>query len=170
MITKGIIEFLTISKELCAFLELSEHESKRAFIDKLQKLLSLLYLKALLLDSNSDVEGYCEQFVTEEQWNYVQQNIQSTLGEHDVYIEISSPEYKQTEKEAIPISEALTDVYQDMSEFIERMRTDNDEMREIALYECVLHFNMYWGPRALSIMQEFHSLLFTPESTIDTEE
>ncbi|HON52822.1 MAG TPA: DUF5063 domain-containing protein [Bacteroidales bacterium] len=170
MITKGILEFITISKELCAFLELSEYESKRIFIDKTQKLLSLLYLKALVLNSHDDVDGYCEQFVTEEQWNYIQQSIQTTLGDHDVYIEVTSVENKQSEKDTMPLSEALADVYQDIREFIDRMRTDNDEMREVAVYECLQNFGMYWGPRVLSIMQEFHVLLYSVDSEIDNEE
>lgn len=170
MITKGILEFLTVSKEFCAFLEQQEHESKRFFIDKTQKLLSLLYLKALLLESQTEVDGYCEQFVTEEQWNYIHETIETILGEHDVFIEVHNPESTQDEQDTMPISEALTDIYQDIREWTDRMRTDNDETREVALYECMLQFSMYWGPRALAVMQEFHSLLYASNSTIDSEE
>lgn len=170
MLTKSIIEFITISKEFCAYLEISEHESQRVFVEKTQKLLSLLYLKALLLESNNEVEGYCEQYVTEEQWEFVHQNIETTLGELDVYIEVVSPEYSNDEKDTMPISEALTDIYQDIREFTDRMRTDNDEIREVAVYECMLQFSLYWGPRALSVMQEFHTLMFSPNSKLDSNE
>ena len=47
--SKNIIEFVTVSAEYCAFIERVPELEKEGFLDKITKILPLLYLKATLL-------------------------------------------------------------------------------------------------------------------------
>ena len=47
--SKNIIEFVTVSAEYCAFIERVPELEKEEFLDKIIKILPLLYLKATLL-------------------------------------------------------------------------------------------------------------------------
>lgn len=167
---KGVLDFLTVAAEFCAFVESANDTTKRDFIDTSQKILSLLYLKAMLLPVNTDIEGYCEQYVTEDDWNFIQNLIQEKLGSHEAFIEIIEPDnYSDSAATQISISECFADMYQDIRNFIEQYKIGNDETHDVAIYECSLHFKMYWGPKALGVMSEFHNLLFAADSTIDEE-
>ena len=168
---KGTLEFLTIATEFCAFIEKAEHFSKKDFIEKSQKIISLLYLKAILLEPNSEIDGYCEQIVTEDDWNFIKDAIELKLGSHEGFVDVMEPDnYENSESIQVSISECFADIYQDLREFVERFNDTNDETQELAIFECSLNFKMYWGPRAIAILKEFHSLLFATNSTIEEEE
>lgn len=167
MITKHVIEFTTVAQEFCNYLEIAEHESSHRYINTLHKLLSLLYVKAQFVEYNEDTDGYCEQFVHEVQWRHIQQLAENILQEHDVFIEIHTEEYSASEADTMPLSEALADVYQDVKEYTQRIQIENDEPRSIAIYECMHNFRFYWGQRVLSILQEFHNLLYSLNSTLE---
>ena len=168
---KGVLEFLTVAAEFCAFVEKAEQISKRDFIEKSQKILSLIYLKASLLKQETEIEGYCDQYVTEDDWNFVKDAITAKLGSHETFLEIIEPDnYSNSETVSVSISECFADMYQDLRDFIERYKDGNDEAREIAIFECILQFKMYWGARLLAVLTEFHSLLYASNSSIEHED
>ena len=47
--SKNVIEFATVANEYCSFIENVDQFERKNFITKLQKLLPLLYLKAVLI-------------------------------------------------------------------------------------------------------------------------
>ena len=47
--SRNVIDFLTVAAEYCSFLESCDKESDKNFIDKITKILPLLYLKVSLL-------------------------------------------------------------------------------------------------------------------------
>ena len=54
--SKNIIEFVTVSAEYCAFIERTPELEKEEFVDKIIKILPLLYLKATLLSPEEPEE------------------------------------------------------------------------------------------------------------------
>ena len=78
--SKNIIEFVTVSAEYCAFIERVPELEKEEFLDKIIKILPLLYLKATLLTPEEPEEdGFSEKFVTENMYESVRENIESLL-------------------------------------------------------------------------------------------
>ena len=73
--TKEVIEFVAVSKEFCDFVETAPQMTREAFVERLQKFIPLIYLKGSLLP-RSDEEGneLIEDFVTEENYNYLYGN------------------------------------------------------------------------------------------------
>ena len=59
------------------------------------------------------------------------------------------------------VSEDLSDIYQDLKNFItvfERGVTDN--MND-ALYLCIENFKSYWGQKLVNVLRALHSLKYT---------
>ena len=70
--SKNIIEFVTVSAEYCAFIERVPELEKEGFLDKITKILPLLYLKATLLTPEEPEEdGFSEKFVTESMYESI---------------------------------------------------------------------------------------------------
>ena len=121
--SKNTIEFVTVGVEFCALMEKVQESEKCEFIDTTVKILPLLYLKAILLpDSNEENEEYdinIEHFVTEEIYEYIRNSIEQILGEQDSYLEVFHADMQYSESPIIAyISEDLTDIYQDIKDFI----------------------------------------------------
>ena len=118
--SKNIIEFVTVSAEYCVFIERVPELEKEEFLDKITKILPLLYLKATLLTPEEPEEdGFFEKFVTENMYESVRENIESLLGEDDSYLEVFQNDMKYSETPIIAnVSEALADIYQDLKDFI----------------------------------------------------
>nr|MBD3622482.1 DUF5063 domain-containing protein [Sunxiuqinia sp.] len=91
--SKNVIEFVTVANEYCSFLEAARTLTPRAFLDKVQKMLPLLYLKISVLP---EVESYeemgLEKFVSEVDYNFLQQKVMNLLGEHDDFQEVFDAE------------------------------------------------------------------------------
>lgn len=162
-----ILELLTICAEYCAFIEKEEHESTTHFIDKSHKILTLLYLKTSLMPNSSVEEGYCEHFVGEDDWEFIKQNTQKTLGQFDNMVSVREPDSSENEMIDLPISECFADVYQDVRNFIEQYKDANMQTRELALFEFCFNFKLYWGARILAVINEFHTLLYAANSPLD---
>jgi len=109
--SRNVIEFVTVAGEYCNFLEKIKNTGTRDFLEKIQKLLPLLYLKVSLvpkLEPEFDEEP--EKFVSELDYNMIQQKIAGLLGEHDDYQEVFDAGMQFSESAlTASISEDLTD-------------------------------------------------------------
>ncbi len=171
MTNTGILDFLTISTEFCALVEQAEKQKKKDFVNTLHKLMSLLYVRATLLPATDDVDGYCETYVTEEDWDFVQNSVATKLGELDTFLSIVEPDnYDNGQEVSVSISECVADIYQDIRDFIERYRNGNDETQFVAIYECDLNFKLYWGPRLLAALEELHGIVYSSSTELEDEE
>ncbi len=168
---KNIIELVAIVVEFCSTLELTSSMTKKAFVEKTHKLLSLLYMKTTILANDFDAEDNCEKFVTEKDWEYIRQHVEAKLGSHDNRIEIIEPDnFTSGESVETYISECFADIYQDARNFAELCKDTSDDGLNAAASEFLMNYKLYWGTRALAIISEFHNLLYASDSTIDKEE
>ena len=167
---KSIVELLAVVVEFCSTLERANNMSKKAFIEKMQKLLPLLYLKAAILSKTLEIDDYCEKFVTENDWEQIRQIVESVLGEHDSQIEIVEPDsFTSGDRVNTCLSECFADIYQDARNYAEQCKDTTDEVLEAATSEFVLNYKLYWGTRAIAILSEFHNFLFASDTTIDKD-
>lgn len=169
---KNILEFATVAVEYCAFVTKAADFSKMEFIDKSQKMLSLLYLKASMLPdaSEDDLDGYLEQFVTELEWQSVQDAVSAVIGRHDTYFDATDPQNSLTgETYTACLSECYADIYQDIKNFTSRYRLGEEEIMQLAVADCVVSFRNLWGSRLLSVLSELHLLRYCGEDLSDDE-
>ncbi len=169
---KNVLEFATVALEYCGLVSEASTFTKSEFFDKSQKMLSLLYLKASMLPDANDEEldGYLEQFVTELEWQSIQDAVSTVIGRHDTYFDATDPQNSLTgESYTVCLSECYADIYQDLKNFTSRYRLGEEEIMQLALADCVVSFRTIWGSRLLSILSELHLLRFCGEDLSDDE-
>lgn len=171
--SKNVIEFATVANEYCSFIEAVDQFPRKDFITKVQKLFPLLYLKAALLPE-PDIEmtdDAPEKFVSEEDYHFILHKLEAKLGQFDAYHEVFDPsiQYSEVAIEA-SISENLTDVYQDLKDFILCYRIGTLEVMNDALWECRNNFEQYWGQRLVNGLRAIHHLVYGDSDLDETDE
>jgi len=169
--SQQVTDFVTVAGEFCIFVENVPRFNKKDFLDKLRKLLPLLYLKASLLPK---VEPFFddgnEKFVTEQDWENIHEQIKTKLGYHDEYPDIYDPlTHEQVEESIASISDNMADIYQDLKNFVSLYNIGNEEMMNDALWECTMNFEEYWGQRLVSALKAIHMVYFSGDDLSDED-
>ncbi|MDP4184121.1 MAG: DUF5063 domain-containing protein [Bacteroidota bacterium] len=160
--SRNVLEFVTVAGEYCKLAESAEQIDLKSLVSKLQKIVALLYLKASMLPEVEEMlEEAPEKFVTEDDYDYLLRILKRKFGEHDAYYEVFDPmiQYSETPLPA-SLSENLTDIYQDLKDFILAYRVGNLEVMNDALFECRKNFEDYWGQLLVNGLRAIHNLLY----------
>lgn len=153
--TKNIVEFVTVAVEFCSYLEHADEKKYPDFISVMQKLLSLLYLKAAIVEKpvvlgDNDVP----QCVTETDYHNIQNKISTLMGQYDDYFDGD---------EASSVSENLADIYQDIKDFIMNYKNGNQAISSDSLSACLDNFESYWGIKLLNCIKALHNLNYNSD-------
>ncbi len=161
--SKNVVEFVTVANEYCTLVEQVAKSSAREILQKLQKILPLLYLKATLLPKTEQVlEDELERYVTELDYNVIHQKWLQLLNENDDFYEVFDPNIQfGQETVTASASENLMDIYQDLKNFLISYSIGNEEVMNDALYECVLHFEEFWGQQLVNVLRAIHMLVYS---------
>lgn len=161
--SKNVIEFITVANEFCSFLERSDEMESVDFIGRLQKILPLLYLKASLLPAfDYESEDDLERYVTEVEYNLIQQKVLNHTGSGDDYHEVFLPGMQFSETALIAsISENVADIFQDLKDMVMSFRTMDEEVMLLALHETRLGFEQVWGQKLVNCLRAVHSLFYS---------
>lgn len=167
--SKNVIEFVTVSVQYCGYLENLEEDSVEEVADKLTKILALLYLKASVLPETEPVdEGSPEMFVTEAHYSFISSRLCSIFGENDDYLEVFMEDMKYSDTPILAsISEDLTDVYQDLKNFLHIYEQGIEENMNDALFLCVENFKSYWGQKLVNVLRALHNLKYSSKEEED---
>jgi len=159
--SRQVIEFVTVANEFCLFMETAGQFERLDFILKMQKLLPLLYLKGSLIPEIESVlnEGN-EKFVTEQEYDFVKNQVQTYMGELDDYSEQWDPKITgSTEPVITSISENMADLYQDMKDFVSLYSMGVTEIMNDAVWECKMNFENYWGQILVNALRVIHRIV-----------
>lgn len=169
--SKNVIEFITVANEFCSFLERSEDMETPDFLSRLQKILPLLYLKASLLpDYEIEAEDDLEKFVTEMDYNIIQEKILHHTGAGNEYQEVfvSGMQFSESALTA-SISENVADIYQEMKDLVMSFRMLNEEVMEQAVWECKNNFSLLWGQSLVNCLRAVHNLIYNENIESDQD-
>ena len=163
--SKNVIEFVTVAAETCFFLERVSSCSRSDFVSQSAKLLSLLYAKTLLLEMPESVfDEQPERFVTETDYQYVKESIETLLGNDNVYLEVFHPQMKYSDTPiAAFISEDLADIYQELRDFAANYRLGVTDIMNDALVVCLEAFAEHWGQKTLNALRALHALRYADD-------
>jgi len=169
--SKNVIEFVTVAAEYCSFLENSNQQDTKSFIEKMTKIIPLLYLKTSLLPSfDATLEEGIEQFVSEEEYEFIRQQITNVIGQYDEYLEVFHPDMQYSDSPVLAsVSEDLADVYQDLKDMIANFQSADLRIMNDALANCEENFRSFWGQKLLNALRALHSILYS-ENLEDSEE
>ncbi len=169
-----VLEFVTSTAEFCRLLENAGKEGSRdEFVKKLSKLLPLIYVQAVLLPE-TEAQGIVNlpDYVQEDDYRYVQNNVWQLLKADDEYLEMSHDEqmHWSNEPEMKTVSEQLADIYQDLRNFVAVYAQGNEPSMEEALSTVKDNFLVFWGEKAVSVMRPVHDLAWVhPFEENDTD-
>ncbi|MBQ4034828.1 MAG: DUF5063 domain-containing protein [Paludibacteraceae bacterium] len=168
----NVVEFVTVANEYCCQLEQCGNSNNRDFLDRMSKIIPLLYLKtALLPELISNLSDDVQSFVTEDDYEAVRRSIAHLLGELDNYLDtqVSDMQYSL---EPLPasISENLADVYQDLKDMILNFNSANGSVMIEAIVFCKDNFKNVWGQKLLSSLVAIHNALYSSDSDFTSNE
>lgn len=159
--TKGSIELLTVCVETCKYMEQEDHTYDE-FMDKIQKLLPYLYMKAAMAEKPKAMvyDSEPEKFVTEVDYTIMLKSMAALFGKEDVYLTVMHKDmtYSDTPISA-KISEDLADIYQSIKDFAKVGALGNEDLLNDGLMVLLDDFYAYWGQKLLNTMGAIHSIL-----------
>lgn len=168
-----VIEFVTVSAQICAYLEQQlPEENKQTAVTRLLKLLPLLYLKAQMLSKPElEMDDEMEQFCTEEAYNEICKNVAEKLGSDDTYLDVMVEDARYTEEPVMcTISENIADIYQVLRDLCANYQTQEEPVMNDAIVAALDEFEMHWGQKLLNAMRAMHVLACDPDfMTIDED-
>lgn len=168
---RNVVEFVTVAAEFCKFLEQAETMKRSTFVDTSLKILPLLYLKASMLPKCELIGDEApETYVTEEVYEILRMNLAGILAEKDDYLDVFVSEMQYSDQPIKKnISEDLTDIYQDIKDFIFVFQLGLNETMNDSLATCQENFGLYWGQKLVNTLRALHDVKYN-QSEEDTEE
>lgn len=169
--SKNTMEFVTVAKSFCDYLDRLDSVDKQNFIEVMVRLLPLIYLKASLLPENEPLsEEALEAFATEDRYTVLMQTIAGILGHDDAYLEVFHADINFSDTPVVAfISENIADIWQDLFNFISVFRLGLDETMNDALFMCRSNFEQFWGQSLVNVLRALHNCKYSRESEDDTE-
>ena len=166
--SQKVIDLITISTEYCRYLEQSQNVERDEFVSVMCNMLPMIYLKMSLLGDVPEGDGYIEQKMTEEDYNYIRSNIAAIMQEMDDFLEVHVDDFKFSEQPILcTISENMADIYQSLRELVEVFREGYEEAMQVALHDAITEFRLTWGQELLNVLRALHDIKYTDSQTID---
>jgi hypothetical protein len=169
-LTRPILEMVTIASEFCNFLEDAANLNQQSFFKSLQGLVPLLYLRGSLLPViEPEYPEANERYVTEEQYEGLFMSLRELIGDLDEFWFVDHAGSQITETVKGSIAEHLSDVYQDLKDFVMLYKKNALAARENAIASCRELFSDHWGQRLANLLSVVHELQsdVNPESKGD---
>ena len=155
-------EFVRICRRYFEYLEKLPDEKISDFWIVQLRLLSGIYAGVLLLPQiDAPYSSEVEKFVTEREYNNIFANLATYMGGFDKFPDFNDLSHPGSAKVVeTSLSEILTDIYQELKDFVLLYESDNIEDMNDAIVECLDTFGRYWGVKLLSATRIIHVNLY----------
>lgn len=161
---KQILELLTVSNEYCMFIEKAYNYPKDEILQYLHRITPLLYLKGSLLpELNTENPDAYERYVTEEVWEDIFNELRNKFGKEDEFWFIDEITFNGEEITKGSLAEHLTDIYQDLKDFVFLYSKNSKDAILNAVNECRHLFHTHWGYKIIRVQKVVHHLLYEAE-------
>lgn len=158
--SKNVMEMLTVANEYCHFIEKAHEYETKDILDYLQKMFSLLYLKgALLPEIEVQVPEANERFVTEKTWESIFNELRNKFKPNDEFWVMDHIDFKDNDPIKASLADNLTDIYQDLKDFVLLYAKGTEAAKENAVHDCRLFFQTHWGYRLVQSQKYIHHLI-----------
>lgn len=160
--SKNVIEFVALANEYCNFLEESRSHKRVVIKAYLLRIIPLIYFRAVILPEPEPAgEEENEKFVTEQDYINIENQLEEKFGEQDAFLEVFDPLMQESEH-PVPqsLAENLTDIYQELKNFITLYRLMDIEKMNDAIWECKTNFKNEWGQKVVNTLRALHMISF----------
>lgn len=145
---------------IVVYLERMDEPTREEFADKMLYYLPMLYVKTKQLPHvEAMLDGDPERFVTEMDYNTIQQKVAAIFGSDDAYLEVFVEEMQYSDEPVTAfISENIADIYQELSDLCSTFQVDDEDVQNDALYAYQDAFEQHWGQKLLNVLRPLHML------------
>jgi len=160
--SRQVVEFAASANEYCKYLEGTKDINGIEILKVMQRLLSFIYLRASLLPMLEPVlEEGSEKTVTEFDWTRMHDSLLSKMGNNDPFPVILATGDPSDGLYTGSIAESLTDIYQDLKDFISGYKNGTEEVMNDAVWEVLMNFEETWGKKLLNLLSAIHTVLYS---------
>jgi hypothetical protein len=160
--SRQVVEFAASANEYCKYLEGSKEINGIEILKVMQRILSFIYLRASLLPLLEPVmEEANEKTVTEFDWTRMHDNLLSKMGNNDPFPVVLSEGDPSDGLYTGSIAESLTDIYQDLKDFVASYKSGNEDVMNDAVWEVLMNFEEFWGKKLLTVLSAIHTVLYS---------
>ena len=171
--SEEVLKFVRSSQNFANWLEEEADIDSKSFIISGLRIMPELYSQMISIPPFDPVfNETSEKFVTEEDWAGVYQKVANSLGVLNDYDDIAQKtEYDRSELVCRKISEDISDIYQDIRDFLEIFRNSPEEIMNDGLWECRSNFESSWGGKVLRVSKAMHEIYISDDTlTMQDEE
>jgi hypothetical protein len=173
--SRQVMEFVASANEYCKYLENASQVKGIEILRFMQRLMPYLYIRASLMPALESVfEEGNEKCVTEDDYKRIYHTLLLKMGNADkfpVIVDIGDPSdglYTGS------LAESMTDIYQDLKDFLINFRTGTEEVMNDAIWEINLNFEEFWGEKLVNSLAAIHKFLYSrkelEEGEFETED
>ena len=162
--SENVLHFVAAANEYCTLLEDIDQYNYSSFIEKAHIILPNLYSKAARLPvviSESDEVN--EKYVSEDDYNNLSKKI-------SIFFKQLKNNKNINNSVIANLAENLTDIYQDIKDFLMIYRSRQDNLVREAIWECQHNFKEYWGIKLIRSLPVIHALKYNLLPVIPTAE
>ena len=160
--SRQVVEFAASANEYCKYLEGTKDINGIEILKVMQRLLSFIYLRASLLPLlDPQLEEPNEKNVTEFDWTRMHDNLLTKMGNNDPFPVIVSSGAPSDGLYTGSISEYLTDIYQDLKDFVVSYKSGQEAVKNDAEWEVLMNFEEFWGKKLLNVLSAIHTVLYS---------
>jgi hypothetical protein len=163
--SRNVVEFVAVANEFCKYAVHASELNGDEMLKIMQRILPLMYLKASLLPQlDPFFEDGNEKFVTEADWTVINETLKKKFGTANDYLEVFDEKINDSEGPVVAsISEDMTDIYQDIKDFLLLYQTGTGEVMNDAVWECRMNFENFWGQKLVNSMRAIHKFIYSGE-------
>jgi hypothetical protein len=166
-VSQSVVDMFTVANEFCLFTEKAENYQLDEVIQYYSRISALLYLKGSLLPAIGQDDEYTgERFVNEDQWENIFNSLQAVFGQSDTFVTITH-EIADNQPLKASIAEHITDIYQDLKDFVILYSKNLLYAKQNAVYECRELFITHWGLRLVALLPALHNLAYANHNETD---
>lgn len=158
--------FVKNCEEYCKLIESLDEMTSVNVLQDIKIALLPVYAKVhRIVRPKTKYEHDAEKYVTERQYNKVRKILIAIIGQRDSYNEIFNPEKPNSKKSTqASLSEDLTDIYQDLKDFVQWHNQGTFEAMNDAIIELVDTFGKFWGMKLLNAVRYIHAFQYIKPS------
>lgn len=159
-VSRNTLAFIGLAGEYCSVIEKAGEMQREDFVKDMVRLLPRMYIAIsdhkVVTDEDMKVIG---TFVTEDQYESVRSTVASLMGEDDTYLETFEEDMKYSDTPiAVSVSEALTDIYQDICNFMITIRSSEGLLATQVMDELYENFILYWSAPLCNVMRPLNRI------------
>lgn len=155
-------EFVKCGVNYCKLLEKADKLPLHELLDKICETLMAVYQITYAIPRfQTRYESETQKFLTEKQYNNIRLTLMNLFESKDEYTEILDPNKPASQNIfQASLSEDLTDIYQDLYDFVKWHSVGTFESVNDSLIECMNNFEKYWGVKLLNALRAIHVIRY----------